>query len=624
MPRLLIVLNREPDVAVADLMQPSWWESYFLDPHDGHCGYWLKQSDNEVNLTGSVIGWLDVGLTDAQRDSRDQSSQALAEWVKANEDVDFKDVDILVCVHGLKPATKSDGGHTIIKVGEKWLHAVVARAGDPFDFFAHEIGHGLGLHHSFGHPEYQAEGERAGGYGHPHCIMSAMVYGGIPGGGPYVVPAGATPKDGRNEYDRLGPGLNAATAFSRNWINASHFIVAGGKTREIEIRSRNFGGRKSSPIPQAIRVIRPNGHDFFIEYREAVDWDRGQTGDRVIVTQDRGGLGALYYKDAHVGTFLWAQTVPETNGVISEVVAFPQFTMQVLAKNRVKRTVRIRLIPGFIGAIEDSCTVRTIKRTPLRSGMTTFAPGELRCVSGRWRYSEQLLVQEAVVEIRSPAALPWLDVRWTVEDQPLVELQGTLTWNSKRVYIDNAKKQPWPSSSTVTVQYRIETTSKSARLRLTSAPPNWRFQLAVDAEVVNLAGSLPRKYSVEMTSYVFEYGARFEAKRLQCLANLANPGGRFPTYEVVVHDPDFWGRIPKENRPDVVRHLKVLANLRSKGSTRELQRALREFEGLTFGKAADLEIRRVRRLPALSAKTLEDAKRRSSSTNKRAAASSPA
>ncbi|WP_035354916.1 hypothetical protein [Edaphobacter aggregans] len=593
MPIAIVILNKGPDAPdINDLRADSWWNSYFFDPVDGQCAYWLKQTDNQMKLTGATVGWLAVSLTDEQRKDRTKAAQALVDWMIANHNVGFDRIDIVICIHGLGATVESDGGgtHEVIVDGRK-LPAVVGRLGDGFDFYSHEIGHAFGLDHSFGKEPIVVVGDAPGGYGHPHCIMSAQLYGSDPDGGACFP---ALPKDGSADYSSIGPSVNAVTALNRGWLDATQFLVAENQMGEFEIRSRHQGGRNPGLPPQALHVVLPNGSDYCVEYREARDWDQGQTGDRVIVTQDKGGLGDGAYPDKHVGSFAWA------TGGLYDVHVFDGFELQVLEKLLQNHSVRVRIIRGHSQylTVNDSCVVKTIKRIPIESGTTDFEPGDLRCVRGSWPYSREELIQQAVIEI-TYANPPGLDVGWTVEGQTLPQPSDTLTFPSKYVYFTNPKLRTYHSHEDVVMKYTIDTLANGSRLTLISAPPNKNFTLQVDANALNIIGRVNRSYTVELKGLVYEYGGIFESKRIECMANLANPSSYFPTYEVIVVDPPkFWRKVPKERRDEVVRHLSILEHLRSEGETDDLQRALQEFEAMSFGAAADLQFRPVRHLTA--------------------------
>ncbi len=142
-----------------------WHEDYFFDLDHGQASYWAAQTDGQRILTGQVFDWLPSGgqLPDLSK------RQVTAEWViKAFEDnrgVNFDGFDVVVVVLAIAKTAKSDGGSSGANSSRRQHNAVVMRVGDSFDFAAHELGHALGLSHSFGTIPIPVEGEVPGGSG---------------------------------------------------------------------------------------------------------------------------------------------------------------------------------------------------------------------------------------------------------------------------------------------------------------------------------------------------------------------------------------------------------------------------------------------------------------------------
>jgi hypothetical protein len=141
------------------------------------------------------------------------------------------------------------------------------------EFAAHEIGHGLGLDHSFGDSNRSCGG-KPGEYCDKWDIMSAqgtlqfvdnnwLVAGAATGG---------------------GPGLNIPGLLRMGWLPANrivHFNPADTREQEFTIRalSRALGPNPLVVDPLTVMVdlgrTSPSGGAFTIEYRQGDGWDRG-------------------------------------------------------------------------------------------------------------------------------------------------------------------------------------------------------------------------------------------------------------------------------------------------------------------------------------------------------------
>ncbi|MFD8754397.1 reprolysin-like metallopeptidase [Kitasatospora sp. NPDC059577] len=256
--RTAVLLTEFPAGQPLDLQGDApWYVSCLFSPTHGQAAYWPKQTAHDMPFDGEAF---DRALFEDPAPDPSDRETTVHRVIRAMEDdrnTDFSPFDVVVVVLGLRDGYPSNGGSTTATSRHRRHHGIVTRSGDRFDFLAHELGHALGLTHSFGDPAFKDPGEDYGGYAHPYCIMSAMAYGGI--GGPFIP---ATPRDGRREHSALGPGLNATTAPGRGWIHADTYNPAAAGPAEFTLRRRHWLGRDTRVGVRAGRcaAARPCPH----------------------------------------------------------------------------------------------------------------------------------------------------------------------------------------------------------------------------------------------------------------------------------------------------------------------------------------------------------------------------
>ena len=554
-----------------------WYRNYVFGPVFGQAGYWIRQSDGQVILDGDVIDWAIVGSPSPDLSNRTSVINAAIRSMEVDRHVDFGPYEIVLLVVGAPPSVPSDGGSTTAKSRTRKHAGIVVRVGDPFDFVAHELGHALGLNHSYGSPGYQnAPWSQPGEYGHPYCVLSANGYGGF--GGPYVPPE---PRDGRPEYSGLGPSVNAATALRRGWVDA-YVHQLPGATVVTELRSRHWLGRNPGLPAQALEVRGTDGKTYVLEYRENDDWDRGQGSPVVIINAGQGSTADLAHPGTHSATYLGMIRLPTTFGGSGSVYNGPGFGIELLDRSVAQHWLRIRLQPGrvSVSAVQLSSAVEVAGEQATGSGETTFDPGEKACVEGTWPFTRIERAQVARFEATYALATSELIATWSVDGVPIVGTSGSIPLPGKQVRVANQMLNDLKDVRTVTVRYEIEAIPQGSRLRLFNAPNDETYNVEVSATLSTAVGSGSALAWEKFTGVEYQYPSAFYERREACLQRFIDVGERYVRYKVLL-PPDLWLQIPEALLPRVVDLLGILAQLHERGETAAYQEVAVDLSHLT-------------------------------------------
>jgi hypothetical protein len=566
-----------------NLRPAEWYVQYFFNPEYGQAAYWLKQTDNQIALDGEVLDW--IFPADHVSFAKRVDTLKLAVELHEARGTDFSSFDVVIVTLGVPPSVSSDGGSARVNSTNRSHHGIVARTGDRFDFVAHELGHAIGLQHSFGDPTFVTEGDKPGGYGHPYCIMSAMSYGGK--GGPFLT---SSPRDGAPEYNALGPSLNAGAALARGWVDAQTYQVGAAPT-EIVLRSRHHGGRDGGRPPQALNIVAPDGSNYVVEFREDEGWDKGQKGPVLIVVQDRGGIAEDAYPDAHSSTFVALKRFPLALGPGVNFVG-PGFRLQILDRSFADHTVRFRVMSGAVSVPELTLTqgVKTVGRDLLESGETTWAAGEKLCVEGTWPYERFDQTQEAQLEV-GYALSPAIATVWSIDGTPLGDNSGTVELTADGV-IAQQKLDPVNTRSTVAIGYEIIPLPHGSRIKLTNRPQDETYHVAVRAELHTTVGKGQGEALIGFEGRVYQYPPEFYRRRDECVATFENVGTKFSEYKHLMKH-ELWQQIAVDRRDRVTRLLDALSHYRGRADQKEYELGLAELKAVTG--IADLQLEVVQR-----------------------------
>ncbi len=255
--------------------------------------YYANVSYGKLSLAGDrVYGWYQPSQKLSSlggANNRGERVQDCANSVPAG-DVDFSRYYGVIMVTN----TVNDGGACWTGQGSMSIHGqsypLACVVFDPKSLFtafaAHEIGHGLGMPHSFDSVSSQPCGNGGAEYGDPWDIMSAQCtfeFGGAAGYNPW----------NSNTYD--GPGVDVPNLLAMQWLPGQSITTyTPGEQQHIV----TLAALSHPTAAQALTVkIVPDpatpGDYYTVEYRQQDGWDAGVPQNAVLIHEVRNAPTTL-------------------------------------------------------------------------------------------------------------------------------------------------------------------------------------------------------------------------------------------------------------------------------------------------------------------------------------------
>ena len=285
----------------------SFYRSYFFEQVGGGLGdYYREVTNSQVNVVGSVFGWLDIGHTRAEHDAGPHNftqRQRAYNWGLAAARAIGVPVDAFshrVVIVNLA----SD--HGAIGIGDGMLISHGVNADFNHVFMEHEFGHVLGLQHSWSTPPDHE-------YDDDYCIMSAFTRG------------LTFPLTVLGVRSSAGPSPNGAYIRQLGGLTGGQLLELSDAQLPRTI-SLSALGQADVAGPQ-VAIIDPSGgrkNTIYVEVRHPSGWDRGIGAQTVLLHEMRPGETRAFLRAGPNGRGLRvpAENVTSSDGwIVVELVS---------------------------------------------------------------------------------------------------------------------------------------------------------------------------------------------------------------------------------------------------------------------------------------------------------------
>lgn len=563
--RTAVILCLRPNANPASVKSQGWYTRYFFGVSNSQAAYWMEQTRGQLTFAGEVIDWLPYSedlYRKKDQDGYKHLRRDILEVATARafpRDEDFNRFDRFVVILALSPGEPCDAGSGPFERGGNWYSGLVAFAqtdstpGHAFDYTAHELGHQLGLGHSWGLSRYWTgmPWDPHGEYGHPYCVMSAQSYGGTnPTFTPNPVP------DNAIAQTRIPPRLNAAMCVAKNFMAAYKYdLEQNPGATTVRIYARDLWFARNDNRLQALRVTALDGKSYVFEYRRASGlYDRGLHADTVMLSALAGSKGG----DA--GTFMQAEALPwksPHSGLFEDSL---DFAVELLEWSPDSESVLLHVSPNkatrlFRFSLTE-LSKEILESQEVASGIHDFVQGEEKCVRGPYPWVQRhiYLREKLRFTYQSPIAVT---PKWSIRGVPLDSAGGVLELSRHECWLPQPVPHGIRTRRKITVRYAFEGGPNQSVLILENNPEDGGFELLVSVSADLGLGVYSEAITILINGAELTFGNGFDEARFACI--FIPHDDRFHLKSPILPS-NIWDKIPRPERPAVSRLLRALAS----------------------------------------------------------------